>query len=94
MFQSTNYKLVVHVEFETILKKLKNKKPDIFRDLGKKIEKIVKEPILGKPLRNTLRNYRRIHMDPFVLIYEIHMLEVRLIDFDHHDKIYKKYKIK
>ena len=94
MFQSTNYKLVVHVEFETILKKLKNKKPDIFRDLGKKIEKIVKEPILGKPLRNTLRNYRRIHMDPFVLIYEIHMLEVRLIDFDHQDKIYKKYKIK
>jgi len=49
--------------------------------------------MLGKPLRNTLRNYRRVHVDPFVLLYEIRMLEVRLMDFDHHDKIYKKYKI-
>lgn len=94
MSRSISHKLVIPIEFEIILKKLKIKKPDVFRDLGKKIEKVVKEPILGKPLRNTLRNYRRIHMDPFVLIYEIHMLEVRLIDFDHHDKIYKKYKFK
>ena len=93
MFQSLKYKLVIPIEFEVILKKLKQKKPDVFKSLGKKIEKVVREPILGKPLRNTLRNYRRVHMDPFVLIYEIKMLEVRLIDFDHHDKIYKKYKI-
>ena len=94
MAQQISYKLVIPIEFELILKKLKNKKPDVFRDLAKKVEKIVKDPILGKPLRNTLRNYRRIHIDSFVLIYEIRMLEVRLIDFDHHDKIYKKYKFK
>ncbi len=92
MSQSPIYTLVIPIEFEVILKKLKNKKPDVFKSLGKKIERVVREPILGKPLRNTLRNYRRVHMDPFVLIYEISMLEVRLIDFDHHDKIYKKYK--
>lgn len=87
-----NYTLVVPVEFEKILKKLKNKKPEVFKNLEKKIDRVMREPILGKPLRNTLRNYRRVHLDPFVLIYEIQKLEVRLIDFDHHDKIYKKYK--
>jgi mRNA-degrading endonuclease RelE of RelBE toxin-antitoxin system len=91
MPDSMSYKLVVPIEFEIILKKLKNKKPDVFKNLEKKIEKVARNPILGKPLRNTLRNYRRVHMDSFVLIYEIRMLEVRLIDFDHHDKIYKKY---
>jgi len=90
----SNYTLVIPAQFEVILKRLKNKKPDVFRSLEDKIEKVVRNPILGKPLRNSLRNYRRVHMDPFVLIYEISMLEVRLIDFDHHDKIYKKYKFK
>ena len=89
-----SYTLVIPLEFEIILKKLKNKKPNVFKSLIKKIEKVAREPVLGKPLRNTLRNYRRVHIDSFVLIYEIHMLEVRLIDFDHHDKIYKKYKFR
>jgi mRNA-degrading endonuclease RelE of RelBE toxin-antitoxin system len=60
------YTLVVPIEFEIILKKLKHKKPDVFKLLSKKIERVVSEPILGKPLRNVLRNYRRVHLDPFV----------------------------
>ena len=92
MSQEQKYTLVVPPEFEAILKKLKRKKPGILALLVKKIDNVVNSPILGKPLRNTLRNYRRVHIDPFVLIYEIHLMEVRLIDFDHHDKIYKKYK--
>ena len=86
------YTLVTPNEFEVILKKIKKNKPDTLKILEKQIEKILKNPILGKPLRNTLRNYRRVHVDPFVLIYEVKALEVRLLDFDHHDKIYKKYK--
>ena len=94
MSHSESYTLVTPPEFEVILKKLKQKKPDVLKSLEKKIERVLREPILGKPLRNSLRNYRRVHIDPFVLIYEISKLEVRLIDFDHHDKIYKKYKFK
>ncbi|KKR24037.1 MAG: hypothetical protein UT54_C0033G0005 [Candidatus Daviesbacteria bacterium GW2011_GWB1_39_5] len=93
MAEQITYKLITPIEFEVILKKLKQKKPDVLKILEKKIEKVLREPMLGKPLRNTLRNYRRVHVDPFVLLYEIRMLEVRLMDFDHHDKIYKKYKI-
>jgi len=84
------YKIVIPPEFERILKSLKKKKPTIFKNLEKQIIKIVREPALGKPLRNVLRNYRRIHVNSFVLIYEIYNNEIRLIDFDHHDKIYKK----
>lgn len=83
------YRLVISPEFERILKSLKKKKPTIFKNLEKQIVKIIREPAAGKPLRNVLRNYRRVHIDSFVLIYEICDREIRLIDFNHHDKIYK-----
>lgn len=86
------YEIVISPEFEKILKSLKRKNADLFEKLEKQLLKIAKEPILGKPLRNVLRNYRRMHIDPFVLIYEIKDNEIRLLDFDHHDKIYKKFR--
>lgn len=90
MDYSKKYTLIVPLEFERILKKLKKKKPEILQLLEKQISKILKDPTVGKPLRNTLRNCRRVHVDSFVLIYEVYMGEVRLLDFDHHDIIYKK----
>lgn len=77
--------------FVRILKDLKRKKPDLFRHLEKVIGKVARLSLLGKPLRNVLRNYRRMHMGSFVLLYEICGKEIRFLDFDHHDKIYKKY---
>lgn len=83
--------VVSSAEFEKILKSLKKKKLSIFKQVEKKIIRIAGNPIVGKPLRNVLRNYRGIHINPFVLLYEIKDNEIRLLDFDHHDKIYKKY---
>ena len=90
MAEKLDYVLVIPPEFERILKSLK-KKPELFRKLRNQIIKILREPQLGKPLRNVLRNYRRVHIGSYVLIYEIQKQEVRLMDFDHHDRIYKKY---
>ena len=90
MSETARYILVVPLEFERILRSLK-KKADVLRQLNSKIAKILKEPKLGKPLRNVLRNYRRIHIGSYVLLYEINQQEIRLLDFDHHDNIYKKY---
>ncbi|MBA3047473.1 type II toxin-antitoxin system RelE/ParE family toxin [Patescibacteria group bacterium] len=90
--QSIQYDVIFSVEFNNILKPFKKKKLVIFQRLEKQIFKIAKNPFIGKPLRNTLRNYRRVHVSSFVLIYEIFQDEIRLIDFDHHDKIYRKYK--
>ncbi|MBI4120151.1 MAG: type II toxin-antitoxin system RelE/ParE family toxin [Parcubacteria group bacterium] len=85
-----SYVIVLAPRFNEILKKLKARNPVLLTRLEKQISKVVREPILGKPLRNVLRNYRRVQVDSFVLVYEIKGLEIRLLDFDHHDRIYSK----
>ena len=86
------YALVLSPLFVRVLKSLKRKNGDVLKELDRSVEKILREPTLGKPLRNTLRNYRRVHVGgSFVLLYEILGDEVRLLDFDHHDRVYKKY---
>ena len=75
----------------SILSKVKTRKPALWDKLSKQLLKITREPHLGKPLRNILGGYRRVHVDSFVLVYEIKDTEVRLLDFDHHDRIYRKW---
>jgi len=65
------YQIVVSDKFDRIIKKLSQTKPTVFKSLKKQILKIVANPNLGKPLRNILKNCRRVHIRPFVLIYEI-----------------------
>ncbi|MDP3052758.1 MAG: type II toxin-antitoxin system RelE/ParE family toxin [bacterium] len=85
-------RIIYSREVEDALKKLKKRNKDIFDRVEKQIIKILREPNIGKPLRYTLRNRRRVHVGSFVLIYEFHQGELRFIDFDHHDLIYKKSK--
>ncbi len=79
-------------QFEKALTLWKKKDHFLFEKLVKQIEKVTENPAIGKPLRYSLKNRRRLHIDPFVLVYEFYNNELRFIDFDHHDKIYKKYK--
>ncbi len=39
-----------------------------------------------------MKNIRRVHIDPFVLTFTINESDetVEFLDFDHHDKIYKR----
>mgnify|MGYP001568675225 CR=1 len=76
--------------FNKTLKRIKKKDKEIFQRISESVFKIINNPLCGKPLRNVLRNYRRVHIGHFVLIYEIINMEIRFLDFDHHDKIYKK----
>lgn len=83
-------KIVYSDEFERALRKWKKKDRYFFEQLANKMERIISEPILGKPLRYALKNRRRVHVGSFVLVYEFYNNELRFIDFEHHDKIYKK----
>ena len=86
------YRIVTEPRFDRIVRKLKRKDKTLFTELDRGVEKVLKNPELGKPLRYSLRNLRRIHVEgSFVLLYDVHACTVRLIDFDHHDKIYEKY---
>lgn len=78
-------------KFEKVITKLKKKNLTFFNQLVSQMEKAVRIPNIGKPLRYTLKNRRRLHVGSFVLVYEFYNGELRFIDFDHHDKIYKKY---
>lgn len=92
MSDRPRYTLGQSPTFERILKKLKKRDAALLEQLQLGVEKILREPLLGKPLGNVLRNYRRIHIGgSFVLLYQILKNKVFLLDFDHHDRIYKKY---
>ena len=86
MATPARYTLAVEPEVERIFTSLKRKNPDVYRELEAGVLKILRSPELGKPLRNVLRNCRRLHIaGSFVLLYEINANEVRLLDFDRHD---------
>jgi mRNA-degrading endonuclease RelE of RelBE toxin-antitoxin system len=87
----SRYTLALSPSFSTVLKKLKRQKPDFLRDLDRAVAKVLKDPTFGKPLRNILKNCRRVPIGSYVLMYEINGSEIRLLDFDHHDRVYKKY---
>lgn len=90
MADSVQYTLDLTYRYKDSLKRIKRSKPDLLPPLEKGIAKILRDPTLGKPLRNELRNNRRIQIGSFVLLYEIAGAEIRLLDFDHHDRVYKK----
>lgn len=83
-------KISFSLQCEKALAKCKKSKPVIFEEVKVKIEKVVRAPYLGKPLRYSMKNRRRVHLGSFVLVYEFYNGELRFLDFDHHDKVYKK----
>ena len=83
-------RIVYAEKFEWALYYWKKKDSRMFQNLVSQIDKIIREPEVGKPLRHVLKSRRRVHVDSFVLVYEFHNDQLRFIDFDHHDRIYRK----
>jgi len=69
----------------------KKLKGELKQRLEKSVRKIIKNPYFGKPLRYVLKGTRRVHIGPFVLIYEIIEKEEKVIflKFANHDEAYK-----
>ncbi len=86
------YTLQVAEQLQKKLIKLAKKNQQLKEMLDKKIREIQEEPHHYKPLRPPLQNKFRVHIGKsFVLVFDILENEkiVRLLDFDHHDNIYK-----
>lgn len=79
-------------EIRSELSHIKRSAPDLFERVERQINKIVRAPELGKPLRYQYKNCRRLHVGSFVLIYRIDdaKQEIHFLEFDHHDTVYKK----
>lgn len=74
--------------FENQLKKIKKKDNVLFERLAKKLKEIRQNPEHYKPLRNVLKGMRAVHLDPFVIIFEMEDNLVIIHYVKHHDDAY------
>jgi len=82
------YRAVVSPDLEKALRKIKKRDRALFERLGKKMEEILEDPEVYKPLRHQLKGSRRVHIGPFVLVFEVKGDAVQFLILDHHDKAY------
>lgn len=88
-----SYKLEIPEKLDRIFQKLSKKDKKSLEIINNKINHILQNPYQFKPLRNEMAGIRRVNIDKsFVLTYEILESEktIRILDYDHHDKIFKK----
>ncbi len=79
---------VVYTEkFEKEVKKLDN---SVKCRLFPKIEKIIKNPEIGKPLRYNLKGERTIYIKPFRIIYSFFEDTIYFLRCEHRKEVYKK----
>ncbi len=86
------YLLAIKEQLDRKFQKIQKKDKDMIRIITRKVQDILIDPYRFKPLKKPLQNKRRLHIGgSFVLIYEINEEEkiVTLLDFDHHDNVYK-----
>jgi YafQ family addiction module toxin component len=86
------YKLKRKKGLDKIFEKLAKRDIIALEAVQKKAKQIIQDPYRFKPLSNKMKKIRRVHIKShFVLTYKIYEKEkiVELLDYDHHDKIYK-----
>ncbi|MEM7826040.1 MAG: type II toxin-antitoxin system RelE/ParE family toxin [Candidatus Aenigmatarchaeota archaeon] len=74
-------------KFEDELKKVKD--TAIKERIKKQIEKIIKNPEVGKPLRFKLKGERTVYIKPYRLIYSVIGDKLYLLRFEHRKKVYR-----
>ncbi len=86
------YRLAIKEKLDKKFKKLQKKDKEMLRLIERKVGDILEDPYRFKSLRKPLQNKRRVHISgSLVLVYEIDVERkiVTLLDFDHHDNVYK-----
>jgi addiction module RelE/StbE family toxin len=84
------FALYVADHVDKIFMKLKKRDKARFEQINQKISEICENPFGYKPLRGDMHGAYRVHIGPYVLVFEIDEMTacVRIIDFAHHDDIY------
>jgi len=79
---------------QKILNKLSKKDKSLYEQVLKKIGEIINcyDVEHYKNLRYDMKDKKRVQIGHFVLVFQFIKAEnkIRFLDFDHHDKIYKK----
>lgn len=83
------YRAVFSKEIQGVFRRLRKDKA-LYRRLQTAVDKILLNPEFGKPLRYDLKNYRRVHVGSYVLVYEVRDGVVFFVDYQHHDVVYSR----
>jgi YafQ family addiction module toxin component len=79
---------------QRVLKKLYKKDKNLYEQVMKKIEEIINSYDIEhyKNLRYNMKDFKRVHVGHFVLVFEFIKSENKISfeDFDHHDKIFER----
>ncbi len=80
--------------FDRILDKLQKKDKQLYENLFNKMNEVLNSSDIEhyKNLRYNLKEYKRVHVGSFVLVFKYEKSSdlIFFTDFDHHDVIYKK----
>ena len=84
------WSLEVSPEFGDDYRQLCSRNAGLRRAVDRKVAQIVTSPLHYKPLRAPLQGVRRVHIGPFVLLFEADEAReaVRLLRLAHHDEAY------
>lgn len=86
------YNLEIAEELNKVFSKLAHRDRKTLEEIHKKVNEILENPNRYKPLKAPLQNKRRVHIaGSFVLIFMVdeENKTVKLLEFDHHDNVYK-----
>ncbi len=88
------YSLRIKPHLIKVFEKLAKRDPVQHEAIQKKVKQILEDPRRFKPLSGSMKNKFRVHiMGSFVLVFSIieSELAVEILDYDHHDSIYRKH---
>lgn len=80
-------RVIYSKEFEQDVKKVRDK--GLKQRLIKQVEKILKNPEIGKPLRYNLKGERSVYVPPFRLVYALVDDKIYLLRFRHREDVYE-----
>lgn len=80
-------RVVYSKEFEQDVKKIRDKA--LKERLIKQVEKILKNPETGKPLRYNLKGERSVYVPPYRLVYALLDDKIYLMRFRHREDVYE-----
>ncbi|MFH1210289.1 MAG: type II toxin-antitoxin system RelE/ParE family toxin [archaeon] len=88
------YNFSLSEDLKAILERLSKKDKKLNEQVMKKIEEIVNcyDVEHYKNLKYEMKEQKRVHIGHFVLIFRLENEEneIKFIDFQHHDKVYKR----
>jgi mRNA-degrading endonuclease RelE of RelBE toxin-antitoxin system len=85
------YSLEVREHVDRTFRKLARKDSRQMDAIAKKINEILQDPSVFKPMRFPLAGIRRVHFGSYVLLFSIDEQRKTVVieDYEHHDNVYR-----